>query len=97
MAEKECPKCGHEFQDWVTVCLDCGTPLVEKPPIPKPIRKNFPGTLWLLPIFFGIVGGLIAALIADLKYQASWWELLVLGIIISGVALLLYFALLFAF
>ena len=97
MAEKKCPKCGHEFQDWVTVCLDCGTPLVEKLPIPKPIQKSFPGALWLLPIFFGISGGIIAALIADMKYQASWWELLVLGIIISGVALLLYFALLFAF
>ncbi len=94
MAEKKCPECGHEFPDWRKVCPDCRTPLVKKSSIPQ---KSFPGTLWLLPIFFGIVGGVIAALIADMKYQASWRELLVLGIIISGVALLLYFALLFAF
>ncbi len=37
-AEMKCPKCGIEFQDWVKVCTDCGTPLVEKqliPGIPK--------------------------------------------------------------
>ena len=27
--EMKCPKCGHEFQDWVKVCMDCGTVLVE--------------------------------------------------------------------
>jgi len=92
MAEMKCPKCGQEYQDWVKVCPDCGTPLVEKLPIPKPIRKSFPGTLWLLPIFFGFIGGIIAALIADIKYQASWWELLVAGILINVLILFLVFS-----
>ena len=92
MADMKCPKCGHEFQDWVKVCPDCGTALVEKPPIPKPIQKSFPGALWLLPIFFGIIGGIIAALIADMKYQASWWELFVVGIFMSvlGIVIIIF-------
>jgi len=49
----------------------------------KPTRKRFPGVLWLLPLFLGVVGGIIAALISALKYQASWWELLVVGIIMT--------------
>jgi hypothetical protein len=28
--EMICPNCGHEFQDWVKVCIDCGAVLVEK-------------------------------------------------------------------
>lgn len=42
-------------------------------------KKKFPGALWLLPILLGIPGGIIASLIASLKYQASWWELLAVG------------------
>lgn len=49
----------------------------------KPTRKRYPGVLWLLPLFLGVVGGIIAALISALKYQASWWELLVVGIIMT--------------
>lgn len=87
MAEMKCPKCGQEYQDWVKVCVDCGTALVEKPPTQKASQKSFPGTLWLLPIFFGVIGGIIASLIANMKYKASWWELLVAGILISIVTL----------
>ena len=49
----------------------------------KPTRRRFPASLWLLPLFFGILGGIAAALVADLKYKASWWELFLGGIIIS--------------
>jgi hypothetical protein len=27
-----CPKCRDEFQDWVKICPDCNTPLVDKLP-----------------------------------------------------------------
>lgn len=94
MGEMKCPKCGSEFQEGVKVCLDCGTTLVEKPPVPKPTEKSCPGTLWLLPIFFGFIGGTIAALIADMKYHASWWEFFVAGILMSGVAYFLIFGML---
>ena len=45
--------------------------------------KRFPGVLWILPICLGAVGGIVAALIASLKYQASWWELFTVGVIIN--------------
>ncbi len=51
----------------------------------EPVR--FPGVLWLLPIVFGFVGGIIAGLIASLKYEASWWELVAVGAAISLFAL----------
>jgi len=47
------------------------------------MKQRFPGVLWLLPICFGIIGGTIAAFIASIKYQASWWELFVAGLIVS--------------
>ncbi len=56
-------------------------------------RRRFPGVLWILPIFFGLIGGIIAALISGLKYQASWWELLLVGFLINVVIGVIYFAL----
>ena len=73
-----CPQCGDGFQDWGKNCPKCGVALIE-----KPSKNKFPGALWLLPIFFGVIGGIIAALIASIKYNASWWELLVGGICIT--------------
>ncbi len=46
-------------------------------------KSNFPGVLWILPVLFGIIGGTIAALISNLKYQASWLELFLVGIATS--------------
>ena len=52
-------------------------------------KKRFPAALWLLPLFFGLVGGIIAALISNLKYEASWIELFMVGLILQiGLALL---------
>ncbi len=47
------------------------------------MRNRFPGVLWLLPVFFGLTGGIIAALIASMKYQASWIELFIVGLFIQ--------------
>ena len=47
------------------------------------MKRSFPGVLWLLPICFGLFGGIVAGLIASLKYQASWWELAVAGFAVS--------------
>ena len=49
------------------------------------MKKQFPGVLWLLPIMFGLLGGLTAALISGLKYKASWWELFLAGCIVTFV------------
>ena len=55
------------------------------------MKRNFPGVLWVLPIVFGVVGGTVAALIANIKYQASWWELFMAGLIITFLELGGYF------
>lgn len=52
-------------------------------PVAKPVRNRYPGVLWLLPIFFGILGGIIASMFASMKYKAGWVELITVGIIIS--------------
>jgi len=52
--------------------------------------NRFPGVLWLMPIFFGIIGGVLAAMIASLKYEASWWELVVVGLIVTCIGVIAY-------
>jgi len=59
------------------------------------MNRKFPAVLWLLPIFLGIVGGVAAALIANLEYKASWWELLVAGGVISFLGISAYFVYLY--
>jgi hypothetical protein len=37
-----CPKCRSEYQDWVKVCIDCGTELTDKPLDPPPVPLAVP-------------------------------------------------------
>lgn len=53
-------------------------------------RERFPGILWLLPIFFGLTGGILAGFISSLKYQDSWWELVLAGFVVSCLAVVAY-------
>jgi len=53
-------------------------------------KNKFPGVLWLLPIFFGLLGGIVAAMISSMKYQASWWELATVGGIVTVLEILVY-------
>jgi hypothetical protein len=46
-------------------------------------RERYPGVLWLLPIFWGFTGGIIAAVIAGCAFRDSWWELFFIGIIVQ--------------
>ena len=55
------------------------------------MKQRFPGVLWLLPICFGFFGGIVAGLIASLKYQASWWELVLAGLLINIAILVMIF------
>jgi len=57
----------------------------------KGMKRRFPGVLWILPIIFGLLGGIVAALISSLKYQASWWELFVAGLLITAAWVAIYF------
>jgi hypothetical protein len=54
-----------------------------------PTNNKVPGTLWVLPILFGVVGGAFASIIADLKYHAPWKRYLAVGVIISVIGILI--------
>lgn len=85
---KYCPSCGVKLLEGATFCHGCGKPLTSAT---KPISKGFPGALWLLPIFLGIIGGIIASIIAGTVYHAKWWPLLVGGIMLTIIWYIVYF------
>jgi hypothetical protein len=35
-----CPRCHHEFQDWVKTCPDCGSCLVSALPVPEAVGRD---------------------------------------------------------
>lgn len=45
-------------------------------------KEPAPGSLFLLPIFFGLFGGIVAAIIADLR-GASWVGLFFIGLVVQ--------------
>ena len=53
-------------------------------------RGRAPGLLWILPIGFGLLGGIIAALMVADRYAGSWWEYIIVGILTSGLIFFLY-------
>jgi uncharacterized membrane protein YeaQ/YmgE (transglycosylase-associated protein family) len=58
----------------------------------KPQSKGFPKSLYLLPVCFGIIGGIIGALIAARVYKTKWWQIILVGIITSVIAYVIYAA-----
>jgi hypothetical protein len=49
-----------------------------------------PGGLWVLPIFLGIIGGVIAMIISNIAYHESGWQFFIVSILVT---VLLYFLL----
>ncbi len=76
-----CSSCGVKLTEGVKFCPSCGKALL----VTKPIKIRFPTALWILPIALGLIGGIIAVLVTALEYHDQWWQLLVIGIIMSGV------------
>jgi hypothetical protein len=78
-----CSNCGSELVNGSNYCKNCGIAITinKKELIAK--ENKFPSVLWLLPILFGFVGGIVAAFISNIAYKASWWKLFVIGICIT--------------
>ena len=75
-----CSSCGKEVAGG-DFCSHCGAALAKD--AKHETSGAFPSVLWLLPVFFGLLGGVIAALIANEKYGASWSELVIGGAVVS--------------
>lgn len=51
-----------------------------------PERVNialYPSVLWILPIVYGLIGGIIAAMFASIKYHSPWGRLFLVGLIVQ--------------
>ena len=58
----------------------------------KPQSQGFPKSLYLLPVLFGVIGGIIGALIVARVYKTKWWQMILVGIITSVIAYVIYAA-----
>lgn len=83
--DKFCWGCGAETVAHQEVCLKCGV-LLRK----KQAEEEVSGVWWLLPVFLGWIGGLIAWLINKDKDPQKSRKMLITGIIISAGGVALY-------
>ena len=79
-----CVSCGSQLPSDANFCTKCGQAFSQARP--TSLGKDAPGVLWILPIFLGLVGGVVASLIASIKYQPQGASYLVAGIVSSVIA-----------
>jgi len=71
---KFCPNCGAEIDIKAKICPKCG---VEQPIIPERISRLW----WLVPLFLGAIGGLVAWLVNRERNPKTAKRLLIFGIV----------------
>lgn len=88
LGQNFCWQCGKPTSHHQEVCLECGVLLKRKPPA----RGEVSGAWWLMPIFMGWFGGLIAWLVNREKDPEKARNMLIAGIVISVIYFLLIVA-----
>jgi hypothetical protein len=89
-----CIACRTELQEKV-YCQPCANKLfISKADIPTggpatPVIQTVSGAWWLLPVFFGWLGGLIAWAVTKARDPKKARSMLILGIILSVVAIII--------
>lgn len=87
-----CSSCGIEVAPDVQFCSKCGKPIKEMPsPTTGTTPTKRPSRAWyLLPIFFGIIGGLIMFLVIKDENRDMAKKGIILGAIMTIVELIIY-------
>jgi hypothetical protein len=85
---KFCVNCGAEIDARAKICPKCG---VEQPITPQKISKLW----WLVPLFLGILGGIIAWLVNKERNPKAAKKLLIFGIVWAIFWIIIYILLLF--
>lgn len=84
---KFCSNCGGEIDIKAKICPKCG---VEQPIVPGKVSNWW----YLVPIFFGIIGGLIAWIANRDRNPKKAFRFLIIGIIIPIIWTIIYFGVL---
>jgi predicted nucleic acid-binding Zn ribbon protein len=80
-----CPNCGKEIQADATFCSNCGHNL-------KQVAQKVSKLWWLLPIFFTIIGGILAYVANRERNSKTARTMLILGIVLVPVFVISIFA-----
>ncbi|MGD1054830.1 MAG: zinc ribbon domain-containing protein [Nitrososphaerales archaeon] len=75
-----CPNCGKEVSPEAFACPNCGHPLRQFQPIPRP-NEPVSGLWWLVPFFFAWIGGLIAYFVLKDRNRETAEHMLIFGIV----------------
>jgi len=81
-----CPRCGKQIADTATFCPNCGAPISAGSATPSYAAASTPlqpvsGAWYLVPLFFGIIGGIIAWAVNKDKDPKRARNLLIFGIV----------------
>lgn len=88
LGQNYCWYCGKSTSPHQEICLECGVLLKRKPPPSGKVS----GAWWLMPIFMGWLGGLIAWLVNREKDPEKARSMLITGIVLSVINFLLLIA-----
>ena len=74
---KVCLRCGREYDSKLGFCPSCG-------------KEKTSWAWWLLPIFFGIIGGVVGWSAIKNSNKGKARGLMILGAVISAITLVIY-------
>lgn len=84
-----CQKCGKEMADNAAFCPSCGAPATAVPVwssgVPQTPVEPVSGAWYLVPFFFGIIGGIIAWAVNKDRDPSRARNLLIFGLVWSVV------------
>lgn len=97
-----CRSCGKEMADNAVFCPSCGAPVTGAAPMGspaapwQPAQQHVSGAWYLVPLFFGIIGGIIAWAVTKDRDPKRARNLLIFGLVWSLVPILIGLAVFFA-